>query len=82
MNIVIIVICCMIIAFSCGFLAREAIDFGKMLIQNLRRIRLEIDMGNGGPTIPERKIPPNPSDDRLRILSQVVDKTLDSEQPR
>jgi hypothetical protein len=82
MNIVLIFICCMIIAFSCGFLAREAIDFGKMLIQNLRRIRVEIDMGNGGTTTPDRQIPPNPSDERLRIPSKVVDMTSDSEQPR
>jgi hypothetical protein len=81
MNIVIIVISCMIIAFSCGFLAREALDFGKMLIKNLRRIRVEIDMGNGGTTTPDR-IPPNPSDERLRIPSKVVDMPSDSEQPR
>jgi hypothetical protein len=79
MNIVLIFICCMIIAFSCGFLAREVFDFGKMVIQNLRGIRLEIRMGNGGTTTPEKKIPPTPSDERLRIPSKVVDKTLDSE---
>jgi hypothetical protein len=70
----------MIIAFSCGFLAREGLDFGKMLIKNLRRIRVEIDMGNGG-TIPG-KIPPNPSDERLRIPSKAVEMTSDSEQSR
>jgi len=83
MNIVLIFICCMIIAFSCGFLAKEILDFGKMLIQNLRGIRLEIQMGNGdSTTTPERKIPPNPSDERPRIPSKVVDITSDSERPR
>lgn len=82
MNIVIIFICCMIIAFSCGFLAKEALDFGKMLIKNLRRVRLEIEMGNGGTTTPEKKIPPSPSDERLKLPSKHVDITSDSERPR
>ncbi len=84
MNIVLIIICCMIIAFSCGFLAKEVLDFGKMLIQNLRGIRLEIQMGNGDSTTTtrKRKIPPNPSDERIRIPSKVVDMTSDSERPR
>ena len=82
MNIVLIFICCMIIAFSCGFVAREALDFVKMLVQNLRGIRLEVLMGNSGTTTPEKKIPPNPSDERLRIQSKAINKTSDSEQPR
>jgi len=82
MNIVLIFLCCIIIAFSCGLLAREALDFGKMLIQNLRGIRLEILMGNDGTTTPPKKIPPNPSDERLRIPSKVLDKTSDPEEPR
>lgn len=82
MNIAVIVICCMVIAFFCGFLAREALDFGKMLIKNLQRIRLEIDIGNSGSTTPDWKIPPNPSDERLRIQSKVVETSSNSEQPR
>jgi hypothetical protein len=78
MNIVLIFICCMIIAFSCGFLAKEALDFGKMLIKNLRRVRLEIDLGNGG-TTPEKKIPPGLSDERLKLPSKHVDIPSDSE---
>ena len=81
MNIVLIFICCMIIAFSCGFLAKEALDFGKMLIKNLQRVRLEIDMGNGGTTTPEKKIPPNFSDERLKLPGKDVDITSDSERP-
>jgi len=73
MNIVFIVICCVIIAFFCGFLAREALDFGKLLIQNLRRIRVEIDMGHSGST-PERQISPKPSDERLRIPNKVINR--------
>ena len=82
MNVAAIVICCMIIAFFCGFLAREVLDFGKMLITNLKRIRLEIDMGNNGTTTPDWKISLNPSDERLRIPSKVVDMPSNPEQPR
>ena len=81
MNIVVIVICCMVIAFSCGFLAREVLDFGKLLIKNLRRIRVEIDMGDGSTTTPERKIPSNPCNEWLRIPRK-VEMTSDSEQLR
>ena len=82
MNIVLIFICCMIIAFSCGFLAKEALDFGKMLIKNLRSVRLEIEMGNGGTTTPERKIPPSLLDERLKLPGKDVDTTSDSERLR
>jgi len=82
MNIVLIFICGMIIAFSCGFLAKEALDFGKMLIKNLQRVRLEIDMGNGDTTTPEKKIPPGFSDERLKLPGKDVDITSDSERPR
>ena len=81
MNIVLIFICCMIIAFSCGFFAKEALDFGKMLIKNLRRVRLEIEMDNGGTTTPKKKIPPSPSGERLKLPSKDVDITSDSERP-
>ena len=80
MNIVLIFICCMMIAFACGFLARDVLEFGKMLIKNLRSIRLEILLNNGA-TTPEKQIPPSPGE-RLGIPGKVVDKTSDLEQPR
>ena len=43
-------IICIMGAFMCGLFAREVFDVGKMLIKNLRGVRVEIYLGRDNTT--------------------------------